>query len=86
MTTLTRSSPAASDIIDAHRGDVQSLDWLVINRDLNGRVRFIAPESIARQDSMRTTIETIYRELAARIAPRMLTPSNRGFCMRKTAT
>ncbi|MFC4487916.1 KGGVGR-motif variant AAA ATPase [Tepidiphilus baoligensis] len=69
MTTFDHILPAASDIIDAHREDVQSLEWLVINRDLNGRVRFIAPESVARQDSMRTTIETIYRELAARIAP-----------------
>lgn len=69
MTTFDQILPAVSEILGTHREEIQSLEWLVINRDLNGRVRFIVPESVEREESVRTSIETIYRELAERIAP-----------------
>lgn len=69
MTTFDQILPAVSEILRTHREEIQSLDWLAINRDLNGRVRFIVPESVEREASVRIVIETIYRELAERIAP-----------------
>lgn len=69
MTTFDQIPVAASEIIGAHREEIQSIDWLAINRDLNGRVRFIVPQSVERQEAVRVAIETMYRKLAERIAP-----------------
>ncbi len=69
MTTFDQILPAVSDILGTHREEIQSLDWLTINRDLYGRVRFIVSESVEREESVRTSIETIYRELAEQIGP-----------------
>ena len=52
----------------ASYGDgLRSLDWLIANRDLNGRVRLIAPESV-KVDETRLAI---VRNLAADVAKRL---------------
>lgn len=68
MTTFDHILPAAAEVLKAEADLVARLDWLVINRDLNGRVRFIVPESIEANDALRTQVETLYQALAERIA------------------
>lgn len=69
MTTFDQILPAASGVLEAHRAQVEQLPWLVINRDLNGRVRFIVPEQIEAVDDARRQIEMLYQTLATHIPP-----------------
>lgn len=69
MTTFDQILPITAEVIAAHRDKIEHLDWLLVNRDLNGRVRFIAPEHCGADDAQRTAIEGMYRALAERIAP-----------------
>ena len=69
MTTFDQILPITTEILAAHRNTLAQLDWLIINRDLYGRVRFIVPEHCERDDSKRSELEEIYRVLAARLAP-----------------
>lgn len=69
MTTFDQILPISIEILAAHRDKIAQLEWLIINRDLNGRVRFIAPEQARGEEALRAGIETIYQTLAARLAP-----------------
>ncbi len=69
MNTFDRILPIAAEVLIARREEVARLDWLLVNRDLNGRVRFIAPGSIETSDAQRTPLETLYQAFAERIAP-----------------
>lgn len=69
MTTFDEILPIASKVLQTHSALMAKLDWLVINRDLNGRVRLIAPESIEADNALRSRVIALYRELAERIAP-----------------
>ncbi len=69
MTTFDRILPITTEVLAAHRDKIAHLEWLVINRDLNGRVRFIAPEHCEADAAQRTQIEGAYRVLAERLAP-----------------
>lgn len=69
MTTFDQILPISIEILDAHRDKISQLEWLIINRDLSGRVRFIAPEQARGEEAQRAGIETIYQSLAALLAP-----------------
>lgn len=69
MTTFDQILPIATEVLTAQRELVTQLDWLVINRDLNGRVRFIVPEQVEAHDEVRGQVQTLYETLAGRIAP-----------------
>ena len=68
MTTFDQILPITTEVLVAHRDTIAQLEWLVINRDLNGRVRFIAPEQLKENDAQRANGETIYQTLAERLA------------------
>ncbi len=68
MTTFDQILPITTEVLVAHRDTIAQLEWLVINRDLNGRVRFIAPEQLKENDAQRANVETIYQTLAERLA------------------
>ncbi|MEW6692844.1 MAG: ArsA-related P-loop ATPase [Pseudomonadota bacterium] len=69
MTAFDHILPAAAEILRVQGDIVSQLDWLVINRDLNGRVRFIVPERIASNVELKALVEALYQALAERIAP-----------------
>ncbi|MCB1771861.1 MAG: ParA family protein [Candidatus Competibacteraceae bacterium] len=69
MTTFDQILPVATDVLGARREVLSHLDWLLINRDLNGRVRFILPECIEANDVQRSQVEELYQAVAGRIAP-----------------
>ncbi|MDM7457164.1 MAG: AAA family ATPase [Tepidimonas sp.] len=76
MTTFDEILTATVGVLNAHRDALEQIDWLVVNRDLNGRARFIAPEPVERQEEPRRQVERIYRELAERIAPHAYPPES----------
>ncbi|MBF0563063.1 MAG: P-loop NTPase [Alphaproteobacteria bacterium] len=69
MTTFDDITPKTIEVLRANSAVVGQLDWLFINRDLNGRVRFIVPESVEMSDVCREQVEALYDVLADRIAP-----------------
>lgn len=69
MTTFDQILPLANCVLKNRQGEIQQLEWLLVNRDLNGRVRFIVPESVESNTTLRSQVEGLYRELADRIWP-----------------
>lgn len=69
MTTFDQILPITTEVLAAHRDKIEHLEWLVINRDLNSRVRFIAPEQSGEDAVRRADIEAIYQALSERLAP-----------------
>ncbi|QFY90797.1 AAA family ATPase [Magnetovirga frankeli] len=69
MITFDQILPITRDVFETIQKPVLQLDWLIINRDLNGLVRFIVPEHCMSDDAQRAEIEGAYRVLAERIAP-----------------
>ncbi len=68
MTTFDQILPVSVEVLAEHREQIEPLDWLVINRDLNGRVRLIAPERIEGNDTQRASLQMLYQRLASRLA------------------
>lgn len=69
MITFDQILPVTRDVLEIFREPISQLDWLLINRDLNGLVRIIVPEHCEADDAQRTEIEGVYRVLAERLAP-----------------
>jgi len=69
MTTFDQILPITNEVLTAHRDNMTRLEWLVVNRDLNGRVRFIAPEQVREDEARRADIEAVYQALSERLAP-----------------
>lgn len=69
MSTFDDILPAAAEVLSARSEVLANLDWLLINRDLNGRVRFIVPSDVETNEARRVQVEDLYGALAARITP-----------------
>ncbi|RCK77793.1 MAG: hypothetical protein OZSIB_2851 [Candidatus Ozemobacter sibiricus] len=69
MTTFDGILPHLREVLGSHRQTLEELDWFVVNRDLNGRVRLIVPEATASNPDVRARLEQLYAELARQIAP-----------------
>ncbi|MGL6484114.1 ParA family protein [Aeromonas caviae] len=67
MTTFDQVLPIANEVLAAHLDQIAQIEWLLINRDLNGRVRLIVPKQIQTDDNQRVAIETIYQSLSDRL-------------------
>lgn len=67
MTTFDQILPTAARVLQNSSGLLAELDWLLINRDLNGRVRFIVSDRI--EGEKRVRVEDLYRTLAENIEP-----------------
>lgn len=59
MITFDEILPLSVTIIKEHRDFVMELDWLVINRDLNGKIRLVAPEDINKDHSKMESLQNI---------------------------
>ena len=46
MITFDDILPLSLSILEENRDFIAVLDWFVINRDLNGRIRLVAPDNI----------------------------------------
>lgn len=67
MTTFDRIFPIVQHVFGGNSQVVRQLPWLLINRDLNGRVRLIAPDAVMRDAAQRTQLQDLYRSLAAEL-------------------
>lgn len=67
MTTFDQILPVASEVLMAHRNTVIKLDWLLLNRDLNSRVRLIAPVRAEADQTLHSELMALARALAAKL-------------------
>lgn len=77
VTTFDQIPQIAGRILADHRDTLAPLEWLIVNRDLNGRVRLIVPERVREDEMLRAKVEVIYRELAHHLG-RHAYPANMG--------
>lgn len=69
MTTFDQILPIAKEVLSTRQDLLNQLDWLLINRDLNGRVRFIVPEAVESNAPLNEHVKGLYQALAEKIAP-----------------
>ncbi len=69
MSTFDQILPIVTEIFDQNREVVSEVDWLIINRDLNGRVRFIVPDNVTKDQGKQQRVGDLYKNLADRIGP-----------------
>jgi len=69
MTTFDQILPNTTEVLADYSNKIAQLEWLVINRDLNGRVRLIAPEQSREDETRRTDVNAVYQALSERLAP-----------------
>lgn len=74
MTTFDQILPVASEVLMAHSGLVIKLDWLLLNRDLNSRVRLIAPVAVEADQTLHAELMALARSLAAKLGPHAYPP------------
>lgn len=69
MTTFDQIIPITTEVLENYRNQISQLEWLIINRDLNGRVRLVAPETASKNSLQSEAINAMYQTLAERLAP-----------------
>lgn len=74
MITFDQILPKATEALEAHRETVAKLDWLLLNRDLNSRVRLIAPEAAEIDEALHSAVLALAADLATRLEPHAYPP------------
>lgn len=69
MLTFDDILPAIREILVGHTDVLEGMEWLLINRDLNGRVRLIAPETVQKEEAARAALERLAGTVAERLGP-----------------
>lgn len=68
--------PTIKEILIAHADALKGLEWLLINRDLNGRVRLIAPETVQNEEAARAALVRLAATMAERLGPHAYPPAS----------
>jgi len=76
MTTFDQISPILADILRSHSASLTRLVPMIVNRDLNGRVRLIVGEKIREDTEARQELEAITRQMAERLGPHAFPPEH----------
>lgn len=74
MITFDRILPVTAEVLIANRAALARLDWLLINRDLNGKVRLVAPEAAQADDSLRRSLDKVAVALTGQLGPHAYPP------------
>ncbi|MDI9370281.1 MAG: AAA family ATPase [Synergistota bacterium] len=69
MTTFDETLPIITEILKRHKAELSNMDWLLVNRDLKGKVRLIAPAAVS-EDKLSRTLKGIAEELESRLGDR----------------
>ena len=85
MLTFDDIVPIIKETLAAHADALKRLSFLLINRDLYGRVRLIAPETVQEEDVARAALERLAVTVAERLGPHAYHP-NRPFSMKPTGS
>jgi hypothetical protein len=67
MITFDSILPATRDVLLDNPDAISRLEWLLVNRDLYGKVRLIAPDAAKTDESLRNALLTVCKELTARL-------------------
>lgn len=59
MITFDEILPLSLKIIEENRQFITKLEWLVINRDLNGKIRLVAPENIINNEDQVESLQKL---------------------------
>ncbi|MDF3883649.1 ParA family protein [Cupriavidus basilensis] len=69
MSTFDQILPALSEVLHAQAENLKRLGPIVVNRDLNGRVRLVIDESVRDGAEARVALDAIAEALAERLGP-----------------
>lgn len=69
MTTFDRILPLTAEVLAADRSALERLNWLLINRDLNAKVRLVAPEGAEVDESLRSLLNKLAAQLGRHAHP-----------------
>ena len=69
MTAFDETLPIIAEILKRHKADLSDMDWLLVNRDLKGKIRLIAPVEVS-ESKLAPTLEEIAKELESRLGDR----------------
>lgn len=76
MLTFDDILPAIEETLAAHADALEGLSFLLINRDLYGRVRLIAPETVQQEETAREALERLAVTVAERLGPHAYPPDS----------
>lgn len=76
MLTFDDILPAIKETLAAHADAVEVLKWLLVNRDLYGRVRLIAPDTAQKEEAAHELLEGLAVNLADRLGPHAYPPDS----------
>lgn len=77
MTTFDHILPQVTEALRAHAANLAAIGRIVVNRDLNGRVRLIVQEKIRMDRAAMPLIQSLAEDLARRLGPHAY-PAERG--------
>lgn len=93
MITFDQILPVVTSTLREHQDITNSVGWLLVNRDLNGRIRLIIPESIESNVVLKDQVDKLVVVLAERLPPHaypadamILYEENMDFACRGAAT
>lgn len=76
MLTFDDIEPAIKETLAAHADALEGLEWLLINRDLYGRVRLIAPETVQEEEAAREALGRLAITVAERLGSHAYPPDS----------
>lgn len=74
MTTFDQILSVASEVLATHSATVIKLEWLLLNRDLNSRVRLIAPVVVEADQALHSEVLALASALATKLGPHACSP------------
>ena len=69
MSTFDQILPSISEVLHAHAADLQKLGAIVVNRDLNGRVRLVVDEKVLDDAEAKASLDAIVQALLIPLGP-----------------
>ncbi|MBF0422869.1 MAG: ParA family protein [Magnetococcales bacterium] len=73
--TFDEILPAMATILTEHKDVLEGLEWLLINRDLNGRVRLIVPEAVKKEEEKRNRLKGMAATIDQSFKPHAYPPN-----------
>lgn len=67
--TFDEVLPKVREVLSSRNGLLRALDWLVVNRDLNGRISLVVPEQASADRHQRGQLEELASVLAGELGP-----------------
>ncbi|WP_246859559.1 hypothetical protein [Dickeya oryzae] len=76
MITFDELLPKIRDILEPYTDLISHIQPVVINRDLNGKVRLIVSESVHNNPEQQAAVSAIAGQFSTKLAPHSFAPDN----------